>query len=119
MIDVTKLAQGIDWKIAYAEVERHARQILIASVPTKSTIGTTALCEALFPPEFVRGDNALYIRRRIFKALQALATRGLADCATQGPPMKRKFGTIHPWLWHSPDPNFRFIGPREIVEGDL
>ncbi len=107
MIDVTKLAQGVDWKIAYAEVEKHAREILTRySYQRPDGVGTTELAEALLPAEFVRGDGTLYIRRRIFKALAALATRGLADCATPGETIKGKFGPKRPWRWHAPTPGY-------------
>lgn len=97
------LAPDVGWKLAYAEVERVSR-IMLTARPVPGDGHTTAeMVELLYPEAQARGDGIL-ARRRIFKALDALATRGLADCAHRGAERKVKHGTrmIRPWRWHEP-----------------
>lgn len=103
------LAEGVAWQKAYAEVEKQARAHLIANPCFDAGCTTEELVEALYPAKLALGDGIL-ARKRIFKALKALATRGLADCASRGPARvlgNRKSGVkIRPWLWHDPtEPN--------------
>ena len=105
------LRREVHWKDAYAFVERHARHFL-ESEPTGKNWTTTELVEFLYPWGVEPNDpEEHHVRQRIFKALAALATRGLSDCASRGTP--RQLGqldakgtpevkTIRPWLWHSP-----------------
>lgn len=97
------LAPAKPWQTAYAAVEQYARAHLLANPCFDAGCSTEELVEALYPSRLAIGDGIL-ARRRIYKALAALATRGLADCATRGPERKlNKIGAkIKPWLWHEP-----------------
>lgn len=96
------LAPAVGWQDAYAHVERSAREYL-ATGKRDDNWTTTELVEALYPEQFARGDG-ITARARIFKALAALAPRGLADCATRGPERRLKHSNkmVRPWLWHAP-----------------
>lgn len=99
------MASTVRWQDAYATVEAQARLILQHDIraAAPNTLTTTELVEILYPPQFIKSENAKYARERIFKALRALSVRALADCATRGLPKKTKFkGTARPWLWHEP-----------------
>lgn len=98
------LAPSVAWQSAYADVEKQARAHLTANPCIDDGCSTEELVEALYPLRLAQGDGIL-ARRRIYKALAALATRGLADCATRGAPRnlgKTKNTKIRPWLWHEP-----------------
>lgn len=109
------LAPDVPWQKAYASVEASARAHLIANPCFDAGCSTEELVEALYPKRFAIGDGIL-ARKRIYKALAALATRGLADCATRGP--ERNLGhtknlKVRPWLWHEPTaPNDEAQGIR-------
>jgi hypothetical protein len=97
------LAPAISWRDAYKDVEQQTRSML-GTLRDGDTISSADLVEALYPVEAARGEDALKARTRIFKALSALAERGLGDCCTRGEPVKRRFGMIRPWRWHAPVP---------------
>lgn len=101
------LAPAVTWQDAYAAVEEQVRLLLSRYAYQRPEGATTAeVVEALYPFGDTRGLEGLKARARIFKALAALATRGLADCATRGDPVTNKMGkTVRPWRWHAPDPN--------------
>lgn len=106
MIDwTTLLAPSVEWREAYAHVEREARSYLSGFGEDWCT--TMDLAEALFPEALARGEG-ITARKRIYKALAALATRQLADCCTRGELRKLKHGTkmVRPWLWHAPGVEF-------------
>jgi hypothetical protein len=98
------LAPTVPWKAAYATVSEQARIILQHDVraAAPNTITTTELVDILYPPQYLKTDNGKNARTRIFKALSKLAVHDLADCATRGLPVKKKFGVVKPWLWHEP-----------------
>lgn len=99
------LAPAVKWPDAYAAVQEQARLLLTRyHWQRPEGVSTVELAEALYPEAEARGPAAVSARRRIFKALAALTERGLADCATRGEPVQRKFGMIRPWIWHKPDP---------------
>lgn len=81
---------------AYADVAGIVRRELVAF--NGELISTNALVDFLIG----RQEISAYTRKRLYKALAALSTRGLADCVTKGEPVKRKFGMIRPNLWHKP-----------------
>mgnify|MGYP003559721779 FL=1 len=98
------LAPAVPAIEAYKSVEEAARlHLSMNPLFTEVGITTNELVEALYPEALARGDGVL-ARARIYKALAALATRGLADCATRGQPRKLKHmnKTVRPWLWHEP-----------------
>lgn len=100
------------WREAYGDVSRVVREFL--SPPIGETYSTNELVELLYPEALSRGDG-LYARARIFKALMALAVRGLADCASRGDPRKLKHTgrSIKPWVWHAPgERNAEYIKPQ-------
>jgi hypothetical protein len=97
------LAPAVEWREAYAAVEREARALLILNGDPRENYTTAEMVEALYPEALARGDG-ITARKRIFKALAALATKGLADCATRGEPRKLRHANkmVRPWLWHAP-----------------
>lgn len=99
------LAPDVPWAECYARIEADARTLLTRyHWQRPAGVTTVELVEALFPEAWVEGPAGIAARKRVFKALAALATRGLSDCATKGEPVKRKFGMIRPWVWNKPDP---------------
>lgn len=100
----SKLAPEIGWKEAYQHVELTTRAWIINSPRlAHEPISTNELVEAMYPEALAIGAG-IAARHRIFKALMALATHGLADCCTRGPERKRAHSNlpIRPWLWHHP-----------------
>lgn len=95
------LAPEIGWQSAYATVERVTRSYLAATRP--ALVSTNALVGELYPEQLAIGAG-IDARKRLFKALMALAERGLADCVTRGPARKiGKTGRMgRPFLWHEP-----------------
>lgn len=96
------LGPQVEWPDAYAAVEREARAWLTRQ-DEFSDYTTTELVEALYPEQFARGDG-IKLRKRMFKALAALALHDLADCCTKGTPRRLKHSKkmVTPWNWHSP-----------------
>lgn len=119
------LAADRPWQEAYATVEQQVK-VLFAHNPLyeHDTLGTSTLVEALYPETYARGEGVT-ARRRIFKALQALATRGLQDYATKGPAkLNRMHVMARPWVWRKPDPvevipDVREAALRRIATEDL
>lgn len=105
------LAADNGWQSAYAYVEETVRERLsdpdtVARLHLEAdTLSTTALVELLWPEQFAKGDG-ITARKRLYKALKALATRGLADCAERGVSEERVIGGVkrfaRPWRWHAP-----------------
>ena len=93
------LAKEQPWKVAYAAVERAVKAHLDLA---EDTISTNELAEALYPPQFARGDGIL-ARARLYKAFAALARHELQAYCTRGELTKSKRGVmIRPMRWHSP-----------------
>lgn len=119
------LAPDQDWKPAYAAVEQQVK-LLFAHNPlyAQDTLSTAALVEALYPETYARGEGQV-ARRRMFKALQALAPRGLSAYATKGPAKMNKMRvSVRPWLWRAPAPvevipDAREAALRRIATEDL
>lgn len=100
------LHPDVAWQTAYATVEAQARAHLSANpiFDGRKGISTDELVEALYPEALARGDGIL-ARKRIYKALKALTTRGLADCCERGEERLLKHSKtrkVRPWLWHEP-----------------
>lgn len=97
------LQPGTPWRTCYDQVEFHTRLYLKDTLNAGDLISTNTLVEALYPARFAKGEG-ITARRRMYKALAALATHGLADCCTKG--VETKFGRsakmVRPWLWHAP-----------------
>lgn len=100
------LAPDVEWREAYAYVAEYTRTILTGYDGPDLTTGQ--LVERMWPK--APGDPG-YQRQRLFKALMALAPRGLADCCHRGAERPRgHFGgkagkvkpIVRPWLWHAP-----------------
>lgn len=91
------------WRHAYWIVEVEVRNVLSQDRFAHDLLSTTALVELLYPVQFAVGGGRA-ARNRIFKALAALATRGLAEYTTRGEPVKiKRLGKLaRPWLWHAP-----------------
>lgn len=97
------LGAGVPWEPAYAVVEREAKAFLAASVLADSDIGTAELVERLYPMNLARGEDGVFARNRIFKALDALTKHGLRDYCHKGEPRLNKAKKMaRPWLWHGP-----------------
>lgn len=99
------LAPHVGWQAAYGTVENAVKLAFASPVLDGQTLSTSALVEALYPEQFARGEG-ITARKRIYKALAALATRGLAAYATRGPErlLKHTNKLVRPWLWHSAAP---------------
>lgn len=93
------LAPGVHWKDAYKVVEDSTRNLLMALVPGEK-LTTAQLVATLY------NGNDDFTRQRIFSALKALASHGLADCwepgfAQEGTRFGKK-ATITPKHWRAP-----------------
>ncbi len=97
------LGPAVPWNLAYPIVERETRAVLKHDPRAGEGLTTTELVEILYPEKLAKGDG-ITARKRIFKALAALATRSLADCASRGEPrrLKHLHRTVKPWIWHLP-----------------
>ncbi len=98
------LGREVHWTIAYPAVEEAVVAYLTAH---PGRLSTGDLVEALWPAADAarQGADAIWARRRIFKALMALAPRGLADFAHKGDIPRRMGKTgimVSPWLWEAP-----------------
>lgn len=98
------LAPSVPWQDAYAIVEREVRAFILATPAGRvSYLTTDEVVSGLYPEQFAKKEGVT-ARKRLYKALAALATKGLADCVTRGEP--RRLGNtkkmIRPWLWHAP-----------------
>lgn len=118
---VTALAAALspanEWATAYPIVENIARDFLNDPEQGAFEFSTNEVVEALWPESLARGEG-ITTRKRLYKALLALAPRGLADCATRGEERKVKHSTrlIRPWLWHAPKP---VVEPALYSEGTV
>lgn len=94
---------AVPWQEAYATVEREARHVLDNDPTLDGNLSTAELVERLYSEEWARGDG-ITARKRIFKALRALTTRGLADCCHRGEERRLRHSNkmVRPWLWHAP-----------------
>lgn len=115
---------GTPWQDAYAAVEREVKAAFAHNpLLEHDTLSTSGLVEVLYPETYARGDGAL-ARRRIFKALQALATRGLSAYASQGPSkLNRMKVSVRPWFWRQPapvviEPDRRDLALQRIVNDE-
>ena len=105
------LAPDVNWRTAYAEISREARNFLAGRAEQFST---TELVDRLYPEAAARGEG-ITARNRIFAGLAASATRSLADCATRGPEVKRMGRKVRPWVWHAPgDPNPESLATAKV-----
>lgn len=97
------LAPDQGWQSAYATVATEAREYLKTQLAPGDLISTNTLVEALYPMRFAKGEG-ITARRRIYKALAAVAKHALADCCTKGEPKKfgRSAKLVRPNLWHAP-----------------
>lgn len=116
------LAEAVPWAEAYPAVEREARAYLQISFcgAVMQNMTTGELVEKLYSEQFAKGEG-ITARKRIYKALAALATRGLADCCTKGEPRPLKHNKkklVRPWLWHAPRTVVKAkIGDIVLIDG--
>lgn len=101
-INAKVLAQDVPWQDCYPVVEGFARQYL-ATLDATDTISTNDLTEALWPEKQAIGDG-IYARKRVTKALVAMASKSMSDCCYKGEPERLpRVGTmIQRWKWHVP-----------------
>lgn len=98
-----RLAPAMPWSSAYRHVEVAAIALLgINPLYRGKTLSTNELVEALYPAAQARGPESIAARSRIYKALAALAPRGLERYCFRGTPRKLKGREIVPWLWKAP-----------------
>lgn len=69
-----------DWRTAYPFVEERAKFFLNGRL---NTLTTTALADLIYGPDEAHDPK---VRKRVFQALKALSTRGLAAYVTLGEP---------------------------------
>jgi len=92
------LAPENDWRTAYPFVEVAARAILDTTGLSSWT--TTELADAIYNPNEAHDPK---VRKRVFQALKALATRGLASYCSVAPEVAR-IGSIENArrkVWHA------------------
>ena len=96
------LAAEKDWRTAYPFVEEAARVILngFSGQGQGTRISTTILADMIYNSNQTHDPK---VRKRVFQALKACATRGLQRYCTKGPP--ETIGGVanarRLW-WHSP-----------------
>lgn len=113
---ISFLAEDVPWPDCYHRLEHEVRVALTqADVPPDRPIYTAQLVAGLYPPDDGTDSqpHTGRAKQRMFRGLMALATRGLADCATRGKvplrPGSSRTGAYggsprFPWLWHRPIP---------------
>lgn len=96
------LKADVPWQQAYASVETAVLALMATPAMAGRQLTTNELVEAIYPESLARGDGIL-ARNRIYKALMALAPRGLACYASRGEERKRAHSNIkiRPWVWHA------------------
>lgn len=102
------LAEAVPWEVAYEVVKQRVIEALsdpdtVARLHLEQqTLSTKELAELLWPEALARGEG-ITARKRLFKALAALAPRGLSEYCTRGEPTrnKRLGRDVRPWRWHS------------------
>lgn len=92
-----ELAKDRPWQSAYAYVQECAIDIL-NRVPAGQTLDTSTLVKRLYTSQ---GSYEEHIHKRIYQALKALATRGLADYMTLGPATVIHGKIAHRKMWHA------------------
>lgn len=96
-------AAQLGWREFYPLVEAEAKVYLTKHLYHSQDmfpLSTTELVEGLWPSVWQSGGKA---RQRVFKALAALETRGLAQWVTIAEPVRGKFGNpIRYRRWHTP-----------------
>ena len=107
----TALAADNAWQGAYEYAEESVRERLsdpdtVARLHLEQdTLSTNQIVELMWPEQFAKGDG-ITARKRLYKALKALATRGLADCCERGPQVEVVIAGVkrfaRPWRWHAP-----------------
>lgn len=99
----TMLAASQPWASAYAAVEEAVRRRLTRPDLGQPRLSTAELVEALYPEAQARGDG-ITARKRLFKALAALAKHQLKGYCEPGPTRKLKHGSreITPLIWRAP-----------------
>lgn len=97
-----QLHKDVPWQQAYASVEAAVIGLMATPAMAERRLTTNELVEALYPESLARGDG-IDARNRIYKALMALAPRGLACYASRGEERKRAHSNIkiRPWIWHA------------------
>lgn len=98
----TILAPTVAWQACYPIVEGEVRA-KCADLLAGETLSTNDLVEQMYPEALARGEG-ITARRRLYKAIAALAPRGLSDCCSRGEPRKLRHAAklVRPWLWHMP-----------------
>lgn len=91
----------LGWREFYPQVEAEAKIYLAqAHADHDSPLTTTDLVEGLWPASW---DSPRRLRARVFKALTALETRGMAAWVTIGEPSRLKGGIMaRRRRWHTP-----------------
>lgn len=90
-------AAALDWRQFYPVVEAEVKVYLTRH---DATAATTELVEALWPGHW---PSPVKLRARMFKALTALETRGLARWVTVGEPSRLRGGLMaRRRRWHTP-----------------
>ena len=98
------LAPEIDWRSCYPQVAGEVRKVL-SHLGTGEDRTTQELVSALYPEELAVGPGIL-ARRRLFRAIMALAATDLVDCCYKGAPryLRHTRKQVRPWIWHTPKP---------------
>lgn len=101
------LAANVHWREAYLKLAEETRTVLEAEAPERGSPdmwSTNALMDRLYPkPHNLRGE-AITVRQRMYKGLNAMARNELGDCCIRSTvPQRNKFNPeFYGWLWHRP-----------------
>jgi hypothetical protein len=96
------LAPSVPWRQAYQSVGREARAYLEITQPDGDGLTTAQLVECLYPADDARGSAGLVARKRMFRALAALADHDMKDWCTRGEKRRNKFGKeVLPVRWRA------------------
>lgn len=94
------LAPEKEWRTAYPFIEAAAKAILENLTPPHLVLSTTQLADEIYSPAQAHDTR---VRKRVFQALKALATRGLAPYITLGEPEQiAGMESGRRKLWHAP-----------------
>ena len=99
------LAPAIPWQACYPAVAAAVRHLLDEADPGAS-LTTVQVAYFLLPPSRIDCVERIAAKKRLFKALSALAAHDLAAYATRGEPKRGKGRyskkMVRPWIWHKP-----------------
>ncbi len=105
------LIEALRPDVPYMDAYKAVRQALEAVVPPGQTFTTEQMVELVAPSQnWIHGDREMLARRRVYKALNALAEHDLKAWVTLEEPVKGRFGMMRRKSW-------RRVSPCEFCNG--